>query len=145
MADREPSSLDVGDVYEDTSGQELNERAEWGGVSEGEGVRRGEEGAGRGRRGLEKLHRRGPQGPRAGRGQRQGSLGLAPYHQPSAINVNGRTRTKAKEGHSLGPAVPCRFEGWLRVQRWQKGHRGTVSSPGGIGVRGERPASLASG
>lgn len=64
---------------------------------------------------------------------------------PSAINVNGRTRTKVKEGHSLGPAVPCRFEGWLHVQRWQKGHRGTVSSPGGIGVRGERPASLASG
>lgn len=106
MADREPSSLDVGDVYEDTSGQELNERAEWGGVSEGEGVRRGEEGAGRGRRGLEKLHRRGPQGPRAGRGQRQGSLGLAPYSQQPTLGYKCE-RTDKDKGQGRSQPRPC--------------------------------------
>lgn len=48
MADREPSSLDVRDVYGDTLGKEPNRSTEGGRVSEGEGVRRGVEGAGSG-------------------------------------------------------------------------------------------------
>lgn len=152
MADREPSSLDVHDVYGDTLGKEPNRSTEGGRVSEGEASAGEWKGQVVGERGLKKLRLE----MRAGEGcrgrEREANSGRGGWDRllkinspPSAVNVNRQTRTKAKESHTPDSAVPCRLEGWLHVQCWQKGHRGKVSRPGGIGVRSARPASLASG